>query len=52
MFLLSQIGYVYMKLGSRNLRFWTFVKNLTPKINTPGRFSIREVMSFIIGVKG
>ena len=29
MFLLSQIGFVYMKLGSINLRFWTSAKTLT-----------------------
>ena len=34
-FLLSQIGFDYMKLGSRNLRFWTSAKNMILIRKTP-----------------
>ena len=41
MFLQSQIGFVYVKLGSRNLRFWTSAKNLTLITKTLGVLVIR-----------
>ena len=41
MFLLSQIGLVYMKFGSRNLSFCTSAKNLTLINKTTGRLSTR-----------
>ena len=36
MFPLSQIGFVYVKLGFRNLRFWTSAKHMTLIRKTPG----------------
>ena len=41
MFLLSQTGFVYVKLGSRNLGFLTSAKNMTLTIQTMKVLSIR-----------
>ena len=51
MFLLSQIGFVYMKLVSRNLRFWTSAKHLALITKTTERLFIWGGGSCIIRVK-
>ena len=47
MFSIFQIGLVYMKLGSRNLLFWTSATNLTLIMKTPGVLLIgRDVVCY------
>ena len=46
MFVFSQIGFVYVKLGSRNLRFWTSAKNMTLIMKAPGGVFIRGAVVY------
>ena len=39
--------YLYMKLASTNIRFWTFAKHVTLMTKTPGRLLIRGERRFL-----